>query len=224
VNLTDLSACCRHCGWAFGRGGTPFRQAAITTPVTHEVALSKRRPGLPRPPRIRLDVDESSGATELSFLPYHLVDTENAIKAVALGVAGMMMGSAVWFVRSPVGGVLIAVCVVVLLFGILGLVGKAYLRIGIRDLVVRSSGWSLPRYLPIRDLDQLYVDEALPHPTRPYSLYTLKARRTDGSDTVLVANLKSPVVALFIEQELERQLGIQDEPVSGEYERQPPDA
>lgn len=70
--------------------------------------------------------------------------------------------------------------------------------------------------LPREELRQLYCVERIHRSRRGGSVsYTLQAVRSDGRSVALVQGLESTEQALFLEQEIERFLGIADEPVRG---------
>lgn len=70
---------------------------------------------------------------------------------------------------------------------------------------------------PLGDLQQLYCKEKR-HSGKngPSFTYQLCARLKDGRDLNLVANLESPEIAQYLEQEIETVLRIEDRPVIGE--------
>lgn len=71
--------------------------------------------------------------------------------------------------------------------------------------------------VPIDQIDQLFVCREN-YITRDYQhlLYHLYAGRTDGRKTALLYGHETPHLALFVEQVLEKELGIQKLPVEGE--------
>ncbi len=80
--------------------------------------------------------------------------------------------------------------------------------------------WSRARTLAAAEIRQIYsgekVREKKPTPTSTFYLGALLA---DGSKIPLVADLANAEQALFIEERLEDHLGIRDEPVEDEIER-----
>ncbi|MEI6775934.1 MAG: hypothetical protein WCK70_03450 [Chloroflexales bacterium] len=79
-----------------------------------------------------------------------------------------------------------------------------------------SENLSLPR----DSIRQFYCIERRHHVKRSTSIsYELQAIKADGSPIAVIKNLQNIEQALYIEQELERFLGIKDEPVDGELPR-----
>jgi hypothetical protein len=70
--------------------------------------------------------------------------------------------------------------------------------------------------LPRDSLRQLYCLERVSSSRRGTVTYELKALKADGSSVAVLQGLQSTEQALFLEQELERFLGIKDVPMSGE--------
>ncbi len=69
-------------------------------------------------------------------------------------------------------------------------------------------------------LRQLYTKRRVHHGKNGTSItYELRARTSDGQDEKLLGSLDNENQALFIEQEIEEFLGIQNRPVPGEVER-----
>ncbi len=74
--------------------------------------------------------------------------------------------------------------------------------------------------IPRDSLRQLYCVEPGNHSRRgPSGSCDLWAIKADGSSIAVLKSLADPEQALYIEQELERYLGIKDEPVDGELPR-----
>lgn len=77
-----------------------------------------------------------------------------------------------------------------------------------------------PQDVDVRQLEQLYCKEVV-HRGRgaPAVRYTLFARTRSGRSIKLVQRLPDAEEALFLEQQIERRLGIQDRTVRGELRR-----
>jgi len=129
-------------------------------------------------------------------------------------------------------------------FGLLHLavgVGLTYFVIGsfLNSTIVRASKDELSvtsgpvpfggnRTLAATEVDQLYCTETLNVPrSNGYGMqnrrsaiqYALVAVLKDGSEVKLIGDFQTPIEALFVEQALERHLGILDRPVGGELSR-----
>jgi hypothetical protein len=69
-------------------------------------------------------------------------------------------------------------------------------------------------------LQQLYTKRHVSHGKNGTSIsYELRAQTTDGKDEKLVGGLDKQEQALFMEQQIEEFLGIEDRPIRGEVER-----
>jgi hypothetical protein len=80
--------------------------------------------------------------------------------------------------------------------------------------------WPGNREVASSSIKQLYCREHMKRRKRGYSYtYSIQALLNDTSLQALVKGLQSPEQALYVEQEIERHLGIKDEPVRGEIAR-----
>lgn len=117
-------------------------------------------------------------------------------------------------------------------FILIGL-GTAYLAvafllnrttIGVQDgvlIVVHSPiPWPGGRRLPVAEIEQLYCEEYVAYQQNrvPQWRVALQARIRAGDRIRLVAGMEGPEQGVYLEQLLERHLGIQDRPVTGELE------
>ncbi len=226
VDIRDLSATCRHCGWAFGKAASPFRQTGDGSSRTVEPAPPSRRPGLPRPPRVAIDIDDATGALELSFPARRHLTMELAALFALSGPLVTTLGFALFALRdgAPVFGALgffgVLGGATMVAAGLAAVFRRARLRIGLRELEVVGPLTLARARHPIDALVQLYVDEPSERGGLP-TTYALRAVTTDARHVTLLSGIRSPVFALFLEQELEHRMGIQDEEVPGEYRRPP---
>jgi hypothetical protein len=112
---------------------------------------------------------------------------------------------------------------------VLGYISLALLknstRVAIENDALRVSHyplrWPGARSLPVRDIEQLYCDEGVAYTVndRPVPGFNLLAQMKGGDEIKLVKNLPEAAQALYIEQTLEKALGITDRPVPGELPR-----
>lgn len=103
-----------------------------------------------------------------------------------------------------------------------GLFNKTYIRISHGSLLVihRPLPWLGQKNIPRQDLKQLYSKESVYPGEHGHSRrYSVQAITKKGQVIALVSNLASSEEALFIEQEIEKYLKIDDEPVRGEIPR-----
>ncbi|MFA6379345.1 MAG: hypothetical protein WCX16_06165 [Candidatus Omnitrophota bacterium] len=103
-----------------------------------------------------------------------------------------------------------------------GYFNKTYFRIAYDSLTIshRPFPWAGQRTLAKGDLKQLYSKEVIHHGKHGVSRsYSVQVLTRDGKTIELVSGLLSSTEALFIEQEIEKYLKIEDVPVSGELPR-----
>ncbi len=93
-------------------------------------------------------------------------------------------------------------------------------REGMLSIQHRPLPWPGSKQLSALDIKQLYCKEKVQRSDNgeqhTYQVYTIL---TNGSKEKLLSDLSKPEQALYIEQELERYLAIQDQPVPGELPR-----
>jgi hypothetical protein len=79
--------------------------------------------------------------------------------------------------------------------------------------------WPGKRDLSTKDLDQLYCEEYVAYRENSVPVYRLRVQALckDGSKIKLVPGMEDAGQALYLEQLLEKHLGIVDRPVSGEF-------
>jgi hypothetical protein len=92
-------------------------------------------------------------------------------------------------------------------------------RIAIQNGILSIAHGPLPwpgnRSVPTKEIEQLFCREHVGR--RGPRSFSVEARRKEGEAIVLVQNLTDADQALYIEQALEKCLGIEDEPVPGDY-------
>ncbi len=110
-----------------------------------------------------------------------------------------------------------------LLYGVLAVyLNKTYIRVSQNSLTIthRPLPWFGQKDLKQHNLKQLYTKEVINYSGRPYpTLYAVQAVTNQGEVIELISGFSSSEEALFIEQEIEKYLKIDDEPVSGELPR-----
>lgn len=108
-------------------------------------------------------------------------------------------------------------------FTLAGIVNRTFVEVMSGHLIVRHGPlpWRGNHAVPTMDLDQLYVTEHVSHSRNGGSsvAYQLNARLRTRRTIKLLSGLEEADQALFIEQQLERHLGIEDRPVGGELRR-----
>ena len=77
--------------------------------------------------------------------------------------------------------------------------------------------WFGNKRLLVKDIKQLYSKEKISHSKNGTSVsYEVRVATNSGKDTKLLSGLETSEQALFIEQEIEKYLGIKNQPVRGE--------
>jgi hypothetical protein len=99
---------------------------------------------------------------------------------------------------------------------------KTYIRISYNSLQIthKPLPWFGQRDIPRAELKQLYSRESTRYADSRYpSSYSVQVITKKGQNIELVSGLSSGEEAIFIEQEIEKYLKIEDEPVRGEIPR-----
>ncbi len=104
-------------------------------------------------------------------------------------------------------------------FTVAGFVNRTLLRVGVGQIQVRHVPLPWPgNKILLRDsVEQLFSEERISRSNNGTSCtYRVSAVLRGGARTKLVSGLPSPDQAVFIEQQIESYLGIEDRPVPGE--------
>ena len=106
-------------------------------------------------------------------------------------------------------------------YALTGYVNRTVVYVNPKLLRVRH-GPLLPRrnsQIKVKDIKQLYVKQHVQRTKKgSTTTYQLYVTNRNGQKTELASGLDSPEQALFLEQEVERYLGIEDKPVPGEHD------
>ncbi|MGA1871190.1 MAG: hypothetical protein ACMUJM_21880 [bacterium] len=107
-------------------------------------------------------------------------------------------------------------------FTIAGYINKTYIYVD--NCILKILHHPLPWYGNIQidssELEQLYSKEKVTYSRNGQNIsYDLHAKTTSGKDVGILSGLENSEQVLFIEQEIERYLNIQDRPVRGEILR-----
>jgi len=102
---------------------------------------------------------------------------------------------------------------------IAGLVNTTTIKVNDATFSVRHHPLPFPgSHLASTDIEQLYTKQRISRSKNGTRIsYQLHALLQDGRDKALIKNLTSSEQALYVEQEVERFLDIENIPVSGEY-------
>ncbi len=101
-------------------------------------------------------------------------------------------------------------------------INQTHIQISFRDLRIfhKPLPWPGRKLIPLGSIQQIFTQEKV-HRGKNGTRYTYEVRYqdTEDKDHKLVSGLESADHALYIEQEIEKTLGIEDTPVSGELDR-----
>ncbi len=135
----------------------------------------------------------------------------------------------VWFYKAitekqwemaAFGSIHAAVGIGITYFFISTLLNSTYISITPGSLGIKHKPmpWLGNKIIPVGDIDQVFVKEKITNGKngRHYH-YSLRYLTKSGKDKKLFAGMKSPQEALFLEQEIEKTLGIEDRQVEGDY-------
>jgi hypothetical protein len=216
ISLQLFVARCPHCAAVF----------AITDPARGASSARERlsvRERVPMPPRVEvldlgnsLEIRRSWFTPVLFFLVFFCIFWNGFM--IVWHVMAISMGA--WFMS--VFGLLHTAVGIGLAYGTFaGFVNRTVIRVGQGMLEVRHGPlpWLGNKTLPAHEVQQLYCQEHVHRNKNGTSVtYSVELIRNSGRET-LVKGLSECDQALFIEQELERFLKIEDQPVRGELER-----
>ena len=172
-------------------------------------------------------VTVKSSADEL-----HIVYRWFGTKHIIAGITGLFMGSVVFFIAADDIKTLFIflVCphswfsVGFIYYALTGFFNSTTIRATPNHLHVSHGPLPLwgKKQLSPQTIEQLYIKEKK-RKNKNSTTYTYQVRVQvkDGKDKLLVKELDTPLQALYLEQELEHYLGIEDRPVPGEFSRLP---
>lgn len=214
VVVSTLEARCRHCGWTFGGKLNPYRVGGLPEPRVEEPNEDEERRIVPRPRTMQ--VLEGPVPTIVHRLPGDVaIGASLLVGALGLIVALITLG------RGPVFEPMLLVFVLsippVTYLALSRLFNRRHIELNGPYLQVRQRPFPLPfaTMVPRREVTQIYVRQY--DIGRGHRRFAVMAQH--GHDaTMLLSGLDSPIEALFIEQEIERQLAIEDVPMAGEYQ------
>ncbi len=109
-------------------------------------------------------------------------------------------------------------------FTVAGFVNRTLVRVGPGEIQVRHVPlpWPGNKVLSAESVEQLFSEEKISRGRNGVNRsYQVSAVLRNGAKTRLVRGLQSPDQALFIEQQVERHLGIEDRPIPGEMANLP---
>ncbi len=206
---------CDHCGAVFGIEGLPSATAG---------EVSRERGPVPMPKGI--EVNQFGGSLEITrrwfgfaflFLVFFCIVWDGFMvvwHAIALS-------SGAWFM-SVFGLIHTAVGVGLTYYTIAGFVNSTVIRAGQGLIEIRHGPlpWPGNKTLPSYEVEQLYSQEKVHRGKNGvHYTYTVQAMMSNGRRETVVGGLTDTEQALYIEQQVEQFLGIQDKPMAGELSR-----
>ncbi len=214
VNLALAMARCEHCGALFGLRG----EAAVAA------APSVERQKVPMPKGFNVvDFGTTLEMTRRWFSPMFLFLLVfcifwNGFMVVWHGIAlttGMWPMSCFGLIHTGLG-------VGLAYFTAAGFFNRTVVRADRGMIEVRHGPlpWPGNKTLPAGQVDQLYCKETVSHGKNgPHHRYSVEVAMKGNTAATLLSGLTTAEHALYIEQELERHLGIEDRPVRSELPR-----
>ena len=215
INLDRMVAKCHACDAVFGFG----EQLGLSTGQQ-----SLARVAVPRPANIQIDQDGAElRFTRRWFSPVYIFLAMfaifwNGFMAVWFGIAII---SRIW--PMALFGTLHATIGLFLAYTALaGFLNSTVIRVGMGELEVKHGPlpWFGSRRIETVAIAQLYSKELIRRSRgTTNSTHEVHIVTRDGRQVKLLSGLESSEQALYLEQEIERYLGIQDQPVRGEMPR-----
>jgi hypothetical protein len=146
---------------------------------------------------------------------------------VGIGVFALIWNGMIWFIFVPAGfssfGIFllpfIAVGIGFLYMTVAGFLNATTIRVDTSNLSIQHGPVPYPgKTLASQDIEQFYTKQRVHHNENSTSYtYELHAVTFEGKKQKLIGGLSESDQAVYIEQEVERFLGIEDRPVRGEY-------
>ena len=136
-----------------------------------------------------------------------------AIMAITSGNIAMLLGISAH----------LAVGIGLLIYIFTRLLNTTYITVDDQELSIEHRPFTVPliakdQYFDVRDFEQLYSKKYVSHQTNGRNIYVygVYARLKNGEELRIIGGLKTKNKALFIEQEVEIFLGIEDTKVRDE--------
>ncbi|WP_432797880.1 hypothetical protein [Poriferisphaera sp. WC338] len=220
LNLSAMIGKCTHCNSITSFAGKlPARNSDTSSPVQ---------------PKLEIDASEIRGVM-IEELPDAYTITRKWFTPAAFALLGFC---AIWdsflifwyfmaftddaplmMKLFPILHVAVGICLTYA--AICMLVNKTIIRLDPNALSIKHAPlpWSGNKSVQTLDIQQLFVREKVNRSKDGNATYTyaVHAQTTKNKVIKLVPNIQKAEQAQFIEQQLEKQLGITDQPVAGEY-------
>jgi len=214
VNIQQLVAKCRACNAVFEfvdqvKGG-------------EEAAPPRLRGPVPMPGKFRMEEQAGGFVISwrwLSYVHVFLLFFTIAWDSFLIFWYGMAMGEgAPWIMFVfPIGHLAVGLGLTYVV--LTGLLNRTTVTVERETLTVRHAPLPWPGNVSVAtdQLDQLYCRRRISHGKHgPSYSFEVRAVTQEGRKMTLIKGLESEDQALFIEQQIESRLGIEDRPVAGE--------
>ncbi len=208
---------CRHCGTVF-----ELRNLAISD--AQRAKLPRQRPPVPMPQKFSVintedELQISYRWFSLAYIPLLLFTVFwDGFLVVWYGIA-LTTGAyamALFATLHTLVGIGLAYYV---LCGVLNST-TIWVKMDTLGIVHAPLPWGGNKEIPATEIEQIYCKERLSRSNNSVSYrYDVYAKMSDGTRKKLLSGLDSAEQALYIEQTLEKYLGIKDRPVAGELPR-----
>ena len=220
LNIDTAIAKCRVCDAVFSFADDLRRESGVTVPVR------KRRPAADVPQPKGIDVQDWDGNLRITrrwfspvfiFMIFFCVAWDGFL--VFWYSIAITQDDVPWImVVFPVAHV--AVGIGLTYFTLCGFLNRTIITVDGGRLTVRHTPlpWPGNRSLDTADVKQLYCRRRIRNGRNGSSeTYDLHLITSNNAKIKLASGLEDPEQALFLEQRIEQYLGIQDQPVPGEY-------
>jgi hypothetical protein len=218
IYLDLAMAKCSHCGTIFSLKGLPARESA-------DAGQSDQRMLVPTPKRIKvLNQGETLQITYRWFGPKFIFMIFFTVfwNGFMLTWHGLSLRTGMW-PMSLFGLLHTAVGIGMAYYTLAGLLNQTTVQVKGGELTIRHAPlpWWGNKRIQALDIEQIYSREKVSRSKQGSVNYTYEVHAILDNSTKekLVGGLKDQELALYIEQTLEKYLGIHDRPVRGEIPR-----
>jgi len=220
LDLEGGIARCAYCGAMFDLGGRKAQALGVKD------VERRARPRVPMPSRFR--VEEEPGLLRISwswftpatvFLTFFCIAWDSFL-VFWYGMALAGKNTPWLMVVFPIAHVAVGVGLTYRV--IAGYVNRTVVEVSRRELSIKHGPlpWLGSRAYPAAELRQLYCEQQLNRGKNgATTVYQLNAIDQYGAKKTLLSSLEEAAQALYLEEQLERRLGIDDEPVAGELDK-----
>jgi len=230
VNMTAGVAKCRYCQAVFAFGsavGNPG-SAAASDATAAAAPAERNRPEVDKPSGFAIEEDPYRFRITRRWLTWTIIPL--ALFAIvwdgflvfwySVGIKELQSGDQMAWVMLLFPVLHLAVGVAITYGVITTLVNSTTIDVNDRELAIKHGPLWFPgnKTLPALDIQQLYCKQKISRTKNGTSVrYEVHAVTNDGKDHKLLGGLNQQNHALYVEQQVERVLGLKDEAVAGEY-------